>query len=127
MKILGLSAFYHDSAACLLADGALLSAVQEERLSRIKHDRRFPILAAAHCLASAGLTILDIDCVAWYELPERRLSRQLWLRRGAGPRRDANLTSLDPYRPERVIREALGFEGPIFYACLLYTSDAADE
>ena len=55
-KILGISAFYHDSAACLVADGEILAAAQEERFTRIKHDHNFPVNAARYCLQEAGIT-----------------------------------------------------------------------
>jgi carbamoyltransferase len=114
MNVLGLSAFYHDSAACLLTDGVLVAAAQQERFSRIKHDRRFPSHAVASCLSAERLTIADVDCVAWYENPEQRLLRQRWLRERAPTGADAH-AALDASKPERAIREVLGFEGPITY------------
>ncbi|MCB0646429.1 MAG: hypothetical protein KDC49_07180 [Saprospiraceae bacterium] len=75
MKILGISAFYHDSAAALLADGQLVAAFQEERFSRIKNDNAFPKLAIDACLSTVGWTIEDIDCVVFYEKPFWKLER----------------------------------------------------
>ena len=69
MNILGISAFYHDSAACLVKDGEILSAAQEERFTRKKHDQAFPKNAIQYCLENAGLTSKDLDCVAFYEKP----------------------------------------------------------
>jgi len=58
--ILGLSAFYHDSAACLLADGEIVAAAQEERFTREKGDASFPARAVAYCLGAAGITASDL-------------------------------------------------------------------
>src|SRR4051812_13154652 len=69
MIILGISAFYHDSAAALLKDGDILFAAQEERYTRIKHDRNFPVLAIQRALAETGLSIKDIDYVSYYDKP----------------------------------------------------------
>ncbi|MEE3262398.1 MAG: carbamoyltransferase [Candidatus Latescibacterota bacterium] len=67
--ILGISAFYHDSAACLVRDGQIVAAAQEERFSRRKHDARFPAQAAQYCLQEAGITVQDLDCVGFYDKP----------------------------------------------------------
>ena len=64
MNILGISAFYHDSAACLVRDGQIIAAAQEERFSRRKHDSRFPIHAVNFCLAEGKVGKNDIDVVA---------------------------------------------------------------
>jgi carbamoyltransferase len=75
--ILGISAFYHDSAAALLRDGVIVAAAQEERFSRLKHDAAFPSRAAAYCLEEAGLAAEQLDYVAFYEKPLTRLERLL--------------------------------------------------
>lgn len=75
--ILGISAFYHDSAACLLVGGRLVAAAQEERFSRMKHDHRFPKLAVEFCLREGGLTEADIDYVVFYEKPFLKFDRLL--------------------------------------------------
>jgi len=75
--ILGLSAFYHDAAAALLVDGRIVAAAQEERFSRIKHDAAFPAQAVAWCLREAGLSVGDVDLVAFYEKPLLKLDRLL--------------------------------------------------
>lgn len=77
MNILGISAFYHDSAACLVKDGRICSAAQEERFTRKKHDPDFPKNAVSYCLDSAGLSIDDIDYVAFYEKPFLKFERLL--------------------------------------------------
>jgi len=84
--ILGISRYYHDSAACLLIDGDLKSAVQEERFSRIKHDARFPVNAIKYCLNSQGLTISDVDLVIYYEKPFLTFERLLETYLGCAPR-----------------------------------------
>ena len=75
--VLGISAFYHDSAAALLVDGKIVAAAQEERFSRIKHDPAFPSLAVDYCLAAAGLTAEQIDFVCFYEKPLLKFDRLL--------------------------------------------------
>jgi carbamoyltransferase len=77
MKILGLSCFYHDSAAALLIDGVPVAAVQEERLSRRKNDAVFPIEAVEYCLDSAGLEPEELDAVVFYERPMLKFERVL--------------------------------------------------
>jgi carbamoyltransferase len=73
--ILGLSAFYHDSAACLVRDGEIVAAAQEERFTRRKHDHRFPHEAIAYCLKEAGIGVADLDCVAFYDKPLVKFER----------------------------------------------------
>jgi len=75
--VLGISAFYHDSAACLVRDGDIVAAAQEERFSRKKHDDRFPQNAVDWCLAEAGLTAADLDYVAFYDKPLLKFERLL--------------------------------------------------
>jgi len=77
VKILGLSAFYHDSAACVIDDGVVVSAAQEERFSRRKHDHRFPGAAVAYCLEAAGLAASQLDSVAFYDKPWLKFERLL--------------------------------------------------
>ncbi len=75
--ILGISAFYHDSAAALLADGEILAAAQEERFTRKKHDFRFPTHAAKYCLEAAGIKPGDLACVGFYDKPFVKFERLL--------------------------------------------------
>jgi carbamoyltransferase len=77
VSILGISAFYHDSAACLVVDGEIVAAAQEERFTRVKHDHRFPVQAARYCLAEAGLTAEDLDFVGFYDKPLLKFDRLL--------------------------------------------------
>jgi len=75
--ILGLSAYYHDSAAALVVDGEIVAAAQEERFTRVKHDHRFPTHAAAWCLQEAGLKAEDLTLVAFYDRPYLKFERLL--------------------------------------------------
>src|SRR5882724_9640588 len=75
--VLGISAFYHDSAAALVVDGRIVAAAQEERFTRKKHDADFPRHAVAYCLAAAGLAPEDVEYVAFYEKPIRKFERLL--------------------------------------------------
>ncbi|MSR76137.1 MAG: hypothetical protein EXS68_00920 [Candidatus Ryanbacteria bacterium] len=77
MKILGISAYYHDSAACLVIDGRIVAAAQEERFTRKKHDHAFPHKAIAYCLDEAGITTADLDYVAFYDKPLLKFERLL--------------------------------------------------
>ena len=77
MRVLGISAFYHDSAAALIEDGQILSAAQEERFTRRKHDARFPRLAIEYCLGQSGLSLSEIDYVAFYDKPFLKFERLL--------------------------------------------------
>ena len=75
MNILGISAFYHDSAATLLVDGEIIAAAQEERFTRKKHDPAFPIEAIRYCLETASLTLDDVDSIVFYEKPLLKFER----------------------------------------------------
>lgn len=77
MRILGISALYHDSAACLVEDGRIVAAAQEERFSRKKHDERFPVGAVRYCLEVGGIRCADLDYVAYYEKPLLTFERLL--------------------------------------------------
>ena len=77
MRILGVSAFYHDSAATLVADGRIVAAAQEERFTRRKHDSGFPKNAIAFCLDHAGAKLADVDLVAFYDKPFLKFERLL--------------------------------------------------
>ncbi len=76
-RILGISAFYHDSAACLVVDGDIVAAAQEERFTRIKHDHNFPVHAARYCLREAGINASQIDYVGFYDKPLLKFDRLL--------------------------------------------------
>src|SRR6187402_226051 len=84
-SILGISAFYHDSAACVVVDGEIVAAAQEERFTRRKHDASFPALAVEYCLREAGCRVEDIDYVVFYEKPYRKFERLLETYLGYAP------------------------------------------
>jgi carbamoyltransferase len=109
--VVGISAFYHESACCLLRDGRLVAAAEEERFSRVKHDARLPVSAFRYCLKEAGIGIHDVDFVAYYEWPPHKLARQLWagLPEGGSP----DLPWLD-HEPSLIAEEALGYDGYFF-------------
>jgi carbamoyltransferase len=77
VNILGLSAFYHDSAACLVRDGEIIAAAQEERFTRKKHDASFPKHAAMYCLREGGINVSELEYVAFYEKPFLKFDRIL--------------------------------------------------
>src|ERR1044071_849598 len=77
MRILGISAFYHDSAAALIEDGEIIAAAQEERFTRKKHDARFPHQAVTYCLDQLGLKLDALDFVVFYDKPFLKFERLL--------------------------------------------------
>lgn len=77
VNILGISAFYHDSAACLIRDGRIVAAAQEERFTRKKHDESFPSHAVAYCLREGGISISDVNYVGFYDKPFLKFERLL--------------------------------------------------
>ncbi len=122
MKILGISAFYHDSAACLVVDGRVVAAAQEERFTRKKHDHRFPRCAVEYCLAEAGgLAGSDLDAVAFYDKPWLKFERLLETYLAFAP---AGLPSFLKAMPlwlkqklwmGDLIKKEVGFEGPLYF------------
>lgn len=86
MKILGISAFYHDSAAAILKDGEIIAAAQEERFTRKKHDEGFPVHAIRYCLAEAGTTLDQLDAVVFYDKPFLKFERLLETYYGFSPK-----------------------------------------
>lgn len=111
INIVGISTFHQDSACCLLQDGVVKAAVKEECFTRAKNDRSIPGKSFLYCLNRTELSIKDIDCIAYFEIPEKRLARQLWA--GIDAEKKSLRNRMDPMRPEREIRELLGYEGPI--------------
>ncbi len=86
MTILGISAFYHDSAAAIIQDGKIIAAAQEERFTRIKHDESFPINAVQFCLDCAGCNINELDAIAFYDKPLLKFERLLETYYGFAPK-----------------------------------------
>ena len=85
-RILGISAYYHDSAACLVEDGRIAAAAQEERFTRKKHDANFPSRAVEYCLREARIGVGDIDLVGFYEKPLVKFDRLLETYAACAPR-----------------------------------------
>ncbi|WP_165223245.1 carbamoyltransferase family protein [Aquisphaera insulae] len=113
--ILGISAFYHDSAAALVVDGEIIAAAQEERFTRVKHDPAFPSGAIAYCLREGGLAPGDLDYVAFYDKPLTKFERLLETYLAFAPagfrsfRLAMPLWLKDKLHMRRTIRKALGF------------------
>lgn len=96
VKILGLSAYYHDSAAAIVVDGNIVAAAQEERFSRRRHDARFPAAATEYCLKAAGTDLGDIDYVAFYDKPLLKFDRLLETYLAFAPRGLRSFTAAMP-------------------------------
>lgn len=109
----GISAHYHDSACCLIKDGSLVAAAQEERFTKIKHDPGMPTNAFRYCLSEARVTIRDVTCVAYYENPSKKVARQLWAGLPDILTNPGRRFRIDPGRAEADIRQCLGYDGPI--------------
>lgn len=122
MNILGLSCFYHDAAACLLRDGVLIAAAQEERFSRIKHDWRFPEQAMAYCLREAGIGVEAVDLVCFYEKPLLKFERVLETFLAVAPRGlRAFLDTIPSWLKQKIwlphiMEKQLGYKGKIIFA-----------
>ena len=119
--VLGLSCFYHDAAACLVRDGRIVAAAQEERFSRVKHDARFPTEAVAYCLAEGGAAVADLDAVAFYDKPLLTFERLLETYLSYAPRGLPSFLAAMPvwlrhklWTPS-VLAEALGYGGPVLF------------
>tara|TARA_B100001121_G_scaffold125751_2_gene110200 strand:- start:10482 stop:12314 length:1833 start_codon:yes stop_codon:yes gene_type:complete len=121
MYILGISAFYHDSSACLVKDGQILFAIQEERFTRIKHDQSFPMNAIKACLNGANVSIGDIDCITYYEDPKNKFSRLIKTYISEIPKgyksflRAMRLWINGKLWIKKIIRKRLGFKGEIIF------------
>jgi len=122
MYILGLSAFYHDSAACLLRDGEIIAAAQEERFTRKKHDYAFPKNAINYCLREAGLSSSRLDYVAFYDKPFVKFERILETYLSYAPFGIRSFIKAVPlwirqklWIPDLVARE-LGYEGKVLFS-----------
>ena len=120
--ILGISAFYHDSAACLLRDGVIVAAAQEERFTRKKGDAGFPQHAAQYCLNAAGIGAPELAYVGFYDKPLLKFERILETYLGVAPRGFTQFRLAGPawmkekLFQDRDIREALSYEGEVLYA-----------
>jgi carbamoyltransferase len=121
--ILGISAFYHDSAACLVRDGEIVAAAQEERFTRKRHDADYPRRAVAYCLEAAGLTAADLDYVGFYDKPLRKFERLLESYLAVAPRGLRSFLAAMPvwlkeklFTRELLRGELEGFTGEFLFA-----------
>jgi carbamoyltransferase len=130
--VLGLSAYYHDSAACLVRDGEVVAAAQEERFTRVKGDAAFPARAAAYCLRAGGVAVGDLACAAFYDKPLLKFERLLETYLAIAPRGFASFRKAGPLWAreklftDRDVRRELGalaggdgaapYEGDVLYA-----------
>ena len=122
VRILGISAFFHDSAACLLVDGEIVAAVSEDRLTRIKADASFPREAVAYCLSEAGISLEELDYVGFYDKPLLKFERILETYLGVVPRGFRSYLMAGPlWIKEKLfmdneIRDALEYQGKVLYS-----------
>ncbi len=121
MYILGISAFYHDSAACLLKDGGIVAAAQEERFTRVKHDHSFPINATNYCLDYAKIDISEIEHVAFYDKPLLKFERILETHLAHAPRGITSFIKAIPLWIKKklwireLIKDELSFNGDVLF------------
>lgn len=121
MNILGISAFYHDSAACLVIDGKIISAAQEERFTRKKHDPSFPVNAINYCLQNSGIIGKDLDYVAYYDKPFLTFERILETYLSYAPIGIKSFIKAMPLWIKKkiwmkeLIKKELGYEGKIIF------------
>ena len=122
LYILGISAYYHDSAACVVKNGEILAAAQEERFTRKKHDFRFPAHAVEYCLDEAGISVRELDAVGFYENPSKKFNRILTTYEGIAPRGfGIYQKSLKSWLERKIwildqIKKELDYPGRIHYA-----------
>jgi len=121
--ILGISAYYHDAAACLVVDGRIVAAAQEERFTRKRHDPDFPANAVEYCLGAGGLAAADLDVLAFYDKPLRKFERLLESYLGVAPRGVRSFVAAMPVwlKEKLFTRELLrsavpGFGGDVLFA-----------
>jgi carbamoyltransferase len=121
MNILGISAFYHDSAACLVRDGVIVAAAQEERFTRVKHDWGFPHRAAEYCLREGGISVADLDIVVFYDKPFLKFERILETHLAYAPfGLRAFIKAMPVWIKEKiwvkqVVQDELGFQGKVLF------------
>jgi carbamoyltransferase len=121
MNILGISAFYHDSAACLVRDGEVIAAAQEERFTRKKHDFRFPANAIHYCLKEGEVEASKLDFVAFYEKPFVKFERLLTTYLAYAPRGlQSFIMAMPLWLKDKLwmkehIKEKLGYKGKIIF------------
>jgi len=121
--ILGISAFYHDSAACVVKDGVIVAAAQEERFTRKKHDQGFPTRAVEYCLREAGVAVGDVDYVGFYDKPILKFERLVETYLAIAPRGWRSFIAAMPiwvkeklFTRELIRKDLGGYEGPMLFA-----------
>ena len=131
-NILGISAYYHDSAACLVVDGRIVAAAQEERFTRKKHDAAFPTNAVAYCLKEGGIAASQLDHVAFYEKPLVKFARLLETYVACAPKGlQSYLKAMPLWLTEKLwmaddIRDRLeGYEGEVLFGLLIVFSQSS--
>src|SRR4029434_7004073 len=108
MRVLGISAFYHDSAAAIVEDGEIIAAAQEERFTRRKHDPNFPTHAVGYCLREAGCSLEALACIAFYDKPLLKFERLLETYLAFAPRGFASFKMAIPiWRREKLFLKSL--------------------
>lgn len=122
MYVLGISAFYHDSAAALIFDGEIVAAASEERFTRIKQDYNFPSQAVHYCLKRAGITVDDIGAIVFYDKPLLKFERLLETYLAFAPKGMASFQKAIPlwlkqklFIPREIDKNVEGYEGPIYF------------
>jgi len=121
MYILGISAYYHDSAACLVKDGVIVAAAQEERFSRVKHDANFPSMAIQYCLGEAEISVGEVDYVAFYDKPLLKFERILETYLSYAPKGVLSFLKAIPLWLKKKlwikdhIARSLDYDGPILF------------
>src|SRR3989338_407376 len=120
MYIMGISCYYHDAAACIIEDGKIIAAAEEERFTRKKHDSSFPIKAIAYCLKEAGITAQQLNHISYYEKPVLKFQRILNQHLQMAPRsfrvfKDSLISWTQKMNIEKKIRDELSYTGPISF------------
>ena len=121
MNILGISCFYHDSASCLLRNGKIVAAAQEERFSRKKHDPRFPVNAIKYCFKEGEITVEDLDFVVFYDKPIQTFERLLMSYLTVAPKGLRSWLEAMPLwlgkklHIHKVLRKEIGYEGEVLF------------
>ena len=121
MDILGISCFYHDSASCLLRDGKILAAAQEERFSRKKHDPRFPTNAIKYCFKEGEISVKDLDYIVFYDKPIQTFERLLMSYLTVAPKGLRSWLEAMPMwlgkklHIHKVLQQEIGYEGDVLF------------
>lgn len=121
MNILGISAYYHDSAACIIINGDIIAAAQEERFTRKKHDQNFPTNAIKYCLKEANVSADDLQIVAFYDKPFLKFERILETYLCYAPKGISSFLKAMPLWIKKklwiksLIQDEIGFKGEILF------------